>query len=140
MILPFLRLLCIPNTESKPPGDADDGVGKQVGRGKRVTRQLGRLDLGLNGREIARLPPNSTAILLIHSVASAKDNGLSALELIHGHLFVPIQDAAQEMGSIGKLTENKEQEDAQRPLPTIATFLGSNNPSAGGSMEKGWHS
>ena len=87
VILPFLGFFWVPNAESEPPCDTDDGVSNQVGRSKRVARQLGRLDLRVDGRKIARLPPNGTAVLLFHSVATTKDNGLGALELAHHHLI-----------------------------------------------------
>lgn len=86
MILPFLRLLQIPNTEAEPPGDAHDGIGKKVWGGLGVTCQLGRLDLRVYGGEAARLSSDGPAVLLFHRFASAKDNGLCALELVHGDL------------------------------------------------------
>ena len=39
-----------------------------------------------------------------------------------------------------KHTLKREQELAQRPLLTMATFLGSKSASEGGSLSKGWHS
>ena len=140
MILPFLGLRWVPNPEPEPPGHTDDGIGEQVRRSERVTGQLGRLDLRVDGREIARLSSDGTAVLLLHGVPSTKNDGFGALELAHGHLCSSsrIQHVARGTGSsTNELTENKEQEDAQRPLPTMATFLGSNNASAGGSMAKG---
>ena len=66
VILPFLRLFSVRNTESEPPGDTEDGVGKQVGRGTRVSRHLRRLDLGFHSREIARLSSDRATVLLVH--------------------------------------------------------------------------
>ena len=103
--------------------------------------QLGGLDFRVDGGEASRLSSNGTTVLLLHGVATTKDDGLSALQFAHGDLVQLGQKYRSEKPQgTEKLTENKEQEDAQRPLVMIATFLGSNNASAGGSKEKGWHS
>ena len=86
MILPLLRLLWILNTESEPPGYTHLGVGDKVWRGLGVVCQVGRLDVGFDGGKIARLPSNESAVLLFHTLASAKDNGLRTLELAHHNL------------------------------------------------------
>ena len=103
--------------------------------------QLGGLDLRVDGSKGIHLSSNCTTVLLLHGVATTKDDGLSALQFAHGDLVQLGQEyRLEKLRGTEKLTENKEQEDAQRPLVTIATFLGSNNASAGGSEEKGWHS
>ena len=86
VVLPFLRLLCIPNTEAESPGDANGGVGNKVRRSLGVACQLCGLNLGFHDGKRARLSPNNTAVLLFHALASAKDDCLSALELAHRDL------------------------------------------------------
>ena len=86
MILPFLGLLWILNTESEPPGDTHLGAGDKIWRNSGVVCQVGRLDIGFDGSKIARLSSNETAVLLFHTLASTKDNSLSALELVHHDL------------------------------------------------------
>ena len=142
VILPFLRLLGVQDTEPEPPRNAQDGVGNEVGRGKRVALQLGRLDLRVDGSEVCRLPSNGTTVLLLHGITATKDNGLGAFLFVHSDLVRLGQKhcSGKPQEAKEKLTENKEHEEAQRPLPMMATFLGSNNPSAGALMEKGWHS
>jgi len=139
VILPFLRLFWVPDTETEPPGNTHNGVGKEVGRGKWVELPFGRLDLRHDGSEVGRLPSNDTAVLLLYGVAATKDDGLSAFQFVHGYLVQLGQQycSGEPQGERKRLTENREQEEAQRPLLTMATFVGSNNASAGGSKEKG---
>jgi hypothetical protein len=86
VILPFLRLLWVPDTKTESPGNTYNGVGKEVGRGEGVALQLGRLDLRVDGSKSGRLASNDTTVLLLHGVAATKDNGLDALQFVHGDL------------------------------------------------------
>lgn len=96
-----------------------------------MSLQLGRFDLRVDGGEVGRLPSNKATVLLPHSVATTKYNSLGALQLVRSDLGQVVEKCFPVHEKI-KLTENKEQEDPQRPLPTITTFLGSNSPSVGG--------
>ena len=78
-----------------------------------MVRQPGRLDIGVDGEERERLSSNKTAVLLFHSLASAKDDGLSALKLAHRDLVELDLERCTRVEKHKKLTENKEQEDPQ---------------------------
>ena len=96
VILPFLRLLWIPDTETEPPGDSKSGVGKKVGRGQGVVLQLGGLDLRVDGGKVGRLSSNGAAILLFYGIAATKYNGLGTLQFVHSDLVRLVQNAARE--------------------------------------------
>ena len=56
-----------------------------------MSLQIGRLDLGVDDSEVGRLSSNGTAVLLRHSVAATKYNGLGALLLVHSDLGQLVQ-------------------------------------------------
>jgi len=114
VILPFLRLFWFPDTETKSPGDTHSGFGKEVGRGQGVVPQLGGLDIRFDSGEIDRLSPDGTTVLLFHVLAATNDDGLGAVHFVHSDLANIDQKHLGKATRNGKkLTENKEQEDAQ---------------------------
>ena len=52
-----------------------------------MVRQLGRLDLGVDGSKVGRLSSDDATVLLLHAVAATEYNSLGALQFVHCDLI-----------------------------------------------------